>query len=514
LDFGRNEDDGAAGSSGNGNVDECATTADCPVVEPCAPPVCRSEGSGSRARLRCIATPKDCGDGNPCTTDTCEPASGLCINEPPRDEDGDGHVAEAPEDAGCGGGDCDDSDPAVHPFAIEICDSRDNDCDRAVDEDLEYTIVTRQPAPLLSLEHDRADRAGLVWNGQNYGVTYSTNLGFKQSYFKLITAFGQDASEPVEVSDINADAYAGTLAWSGINFFTAFSDARQGGGYEIYAARFRDDGVRVQSDVRLTDAPDFSLNPAVAWTGDDYVVAWDDRRNRAQGGGVFPQVYARRFTESGMPIGDEVLISEGGEAAENPTLAVGEQRLGFAYIVMGTDLLPRVRFRSFDRSLDAPTPAADVPGSLNANAQTIVSARDTFLIAWQFTFESSTPGAAIHMAAVDQVSGLISGGHAKTFGFTFARHPSLVSLGDRAVLLFAGAGADGKYEIWGNTVNTALDAPSAGLRLTLSDALSLFPHGARGPDGTIGIVFDEHDETPPNSRRPYFMTLGCAPVPE
>ena len=45
------------------------------------------------------------------------------------DADGDGA-----EDRGCGGSDCDDSDPAVNPFTQEVCDDGiDNDCDGLVD---------------------------------------------------------------------------------------------------------------------------------------------------------------------------------------------------------------------------------------------------------------------------------------------------------------------------------------------------------------------------------------------
>jgi hypothetical protein len=40
------------------------------------------------------------------------------------DADGDGHDAAA---------DCDDTDPAVHPGAAEVCNARDDDCDGTVD---------------------------------------------------------------------------------------------------------------------------------------------------------------------------------------------------------------------------------------------------------------------------------------------------------------------------------------------------------------------------------------------
>ena len=48
-----------------------------------------------------------------------------------KDSDGDGFL-----DIACGGDDCDDLDPASHPGASEVRDTRDNDCDGLVDEGL------------------------------------------------------------------------------------------------------------------------------------------------------------------------------------------------------------------------------------------------------------------------------------------------------------------------------------------------------------------------------------------
>ena len=72
----------------------------------------------------------DCVDDDPCTrNETCDTAAAACQWDL-LDSDSDDHVPIT-----CGGDDPDDSNPAIHPGAPEICDGMDNDVNGSVDED-------------------------------------------------------------------------------------------------------------------------------------------------------------------------------------------------------------------------------------------------------------------------------------------------------------------------------------------------------------------------------------------
>ena len=75
-----------------------------------------------------------------CEGNDCDPCSEWRFY---KDTDGDGWGDEDDWMEGCGPaigyvadpGDCDESDPTLHPGVVEICDGIDNDCDSNVDED-------------------------------------------------------------------------------------------------------------------------------------------------------------------------------------------------------------------------------------------------------------------------------------------------------------------------------------------------------------------------------------------
>ncbi|MCK6503188.1 right-handed parallel beta-helix repeat-containing protein [Myxococcota bacterium] len=62
----------------------------------------------------------------------------ACLPKSDEDDDDGGGGVDADDDGfvdlAAGGDDCDDSDPAVHPWATELCNEVDDDCDGTVDE--------------------------------------------------------------------------------------------------------------------------------------------------------------------------------------------------------------------------------------------------------------------------------------------------------------------------------------------------------------------------------------------
>jgi hypothetical protein len=143
-------DDAAGGCVFEPNDMACDDGIDC-TADRCesgrGPTGCVAEPDDSRCGTFCVTgvcslraggcidgEPRDCDDGSPCTTDSCEEDIMMCVATPV-DADGDGAPARVVGGMRCEGGtDCNDSNGGVHPGADELCNGDDDDCDGTTDE--------------------------------------------------------------------------------------------------------------------------------------------------------------------------------------------------------------------------------------------------------------------------------------------------------------------------------------------------------------------------------------------
>lgn len=149
-DAGDGDSEAGSGDGGAG----CASDDDCDdgiacTLDACEDGVCVHRlGSGSGASACPVGQYCDpnqgCVPGHVCATDAqCEEKLGddpckvhIYCHKPTAtcqysilDRDGDGHPPVS-----CGGRDCNDTDPYVHPGEPELCDGKDNDCNGVVDD--------------------------------------------------------------------------------------------------------------------------------------------------------------------------------------------------------------------------------------------------------------------------------------------------------------------------------------------------------------------------------------------
>lgn len=491
----RSEDAGA------GDAPSCVRDSDC-EAEPdlCAPSLCQAG--------QCIRRITVCSDGDPCTDDRCDPATGACLSEPATfDLDGDGfkgpRPGTVPGAADACGDDCDDTSAAAFPGGVEVCDSVDNDCNGVVDDGAGYLPPTDGPRDVRvsseSLESSE-NVGGLAHDGARYLATYQGTTGGKESgYGRLLARDGAFDSDETRLMQTASDAYVTGTVWTGDRFGVVWSDRRLGN-YEVYFAAYDREGRKMApGDVQISSSEGFSINPRLTWTGTEFVAVWAD----GQGGNGSFQIDARRIALDGsLPSATQTLVARG----ESPELAVGRPGLGLVYSVPSEDGL-EVVFRPFDFELRGLAPARTVssPGR-DARYPALVWNADSFVVLWQ-----ERPGDfQLTGIRLDGLGEPLAGPRALTDSPGNARFGSLIPLGDRMLLVYSDDRDGGSYELYSQTLRPELTALGTATRITESDGHSLGGVATLGPEGDVAVLFTDQRE---GRKQTYFTRLVCDQAP-
>jgi len=475
----------------------CAADPDCETGDACARAECR-EGV-------CVPLPAVvCDDRDECTADTCDPQSGQCSFTPVTlDLDGDGHRSPkpgfAPGAPGACGDDCDDRSASAHPGGSETCDGVDNDCNGKVDDGALYGNL-QAPVRIASSVFDRTNGGGMAFDGKNYGITFSGHEQRWGSYFTSLARNGSPVVPETPLSDINSETYAGTLSHNGSYFTSAWADARQDGNYEIYSNRYDSSGRKLGPDLRVTRAPNFSLDPVTVWNGTESLLVWDDRRTECRQCDDI-RLFGQRIAFDGSLIGDNVALTGQGTLAESPGIALSQTRLGVVFISrLGS--LTHAKFFTTAPDLSKPSSIVDLGGT-DVQGPSIVYVGGHFAAFWERHGENYGP--SIYGTVVDEGGTLLVPERAVTTGASFARGFSALSLGDRVILVWAD-NRNGNYEIYLQILDADLNVLSPRTQLSFSATDTLSPVAALGPNGDLGVLFDELQSS---GRQSYFLGMSC-----
>lgn len=487
---------------------ECVLDADCPGWDDaCAPAICllAAPPGGGRALGRCVSLePVSCDDGDPCTSEVCNPETGACSYALATfDNDGDGFRGPrpgfAPGEVGACGDDCDDTSGAAFPGGNEICDGFDNDCNGVVDDGADFVPVGFERR--ISGNVDYAGAGGIAWSGDVYASVYWGSDGGFRTYLALLDAGGNQLNGVDEPLSLNSgDGAGGPVIWTGDRFGVAWQDRRTGD-YETYFTFLDGSGAKKHADTQLSFAPGFSVNVTMTWTGSEFVAAWQDQRL-----GTF-DVFAQRLTPDAVPVASNVQLTQAGVYPnESPVLAKGQKTLGLTW-AFGDASVGAVEFRAYDLELNPASPEVVVTdGVTKALYPTIVWNTDRYIVAW---YDDEIMPRGIFGAALDEAgtvlvppTRLTDPGPAGR-----SRYPQLKPLGDRLLLLYADDrdGNDG-YELYARSLTPDLAPLTAETRITFAARDSIYPVATFGPEGTLGILFrDDRDGTP----QVFFTSLAC-----
>lgn len=484
---------------------QCVVDSDCESPDLCRPQRCIAAA--------CVLQPVQCDDGDPCSEDSCDPRTGRCEFAPLTvDADGDGSLralpGTVPGTPGSCGDDCNDLSALAYPGGVELCDGLDNDCDGVVDVGATYAPSEAPPLLLSSAALQGGTPGGLTFSDSSgtYGAVFTLRSGSSTNSFTAISPGQATLGSVLPVTEVNSDTFAGPIVGRDTIYATAWEDRRDDD-YEIYFNRLNTRGEKLGPDVRVSNAPGFSLRPTLievpSARGQEYRLAWEDERD---GGGG--RIYGQLVAGSGELRAGNVELTPIGVDPSAPTLVAGQRRLGLLFnqsTSAGRDL----GFRSFDLELGTPTELVSL-GADSPDGAAIAANAGRFAVAWHVVLPSSRPGPQIWGVVVSEDGELLGAPKPLTEPAQFARYPSLLALGDRLLLLWSEWRTD-RFEIYSRELTPALDPAGEATLLTGSSLEAYAPLPAFGPRGEVGVMFTGRSM---ESRDPqvFFTRLSCDPA--
>jgi hypothetical protein len=172
-----------------------------------------------------------------------------------------------------------------------------------------------------------ATHSSITASGGTLNIVWTApdpTTGYSAVWSTRSTNGGQSFSTPVKLSTSPVETATPNIDSSGQYVFVAWSDARNGPGWEIYGKESSNGGASWSPDIRLSNNPANSLEPSVAVAGSSVYVVWRDHRDGNA------EIYFISSSNLGASWGAETRLTFDPNASYEPDIAVDSPYL---YIV-------------------------------------------------------------------------------------------------------------------------------------------------------------------------------------
>ncbi|MEZ4468487.1 MAG: hypothetical protein R3F43_29635, partial [bacterium] len=377
------------------------------------------------------------------------------------------------------------------------CDGQDSDCDGVIDDEVVRLIGGEQRIT----DHGRgAIQPALARSGDTYGLVWSDNRdGSAELYYQRLDAGGRPVGAAVRLQLIGGSKLRPTIAPDGAGGFGVAWHNTRTGRAQVHFARIGADGSILVADTRLVESQANAFNPRLDFNGVDFAVVWSDQRTGTD------QVRLQRLTAQGVPVGDQVVVSQGAEPATVPTIAHRGADRAVAYnIDQQGDFDIVIQPVAAD---GAPQGARQIvsAGMGNSNAPTLAPSPNGWAVAWYDTRNDNTE----IYAALAGANGARVGAEVRlTDDLRPSFLPALVAAGNGYAVAWSDR-RSGNDEIWFQHLDGQLQPFGQPERLSVGPDAS-FGATVVYQDGVFGIGWYDRRHGPDEI---YFGLgpIGCAP---
>ncbi len=134
-----------------------------------------------------------------------------------------------------------------------------------------------------------------VSNENHYMIVWEDNTNGSPDIYGVILSTNQSTPYTFPICAEAGNQRNPVIAWDGTNYLVVWEDTRNGAS-DIYATRIAPnkqilDGTTVPG-LPICSANNDQLRPAVVWSGDNYLIVWEDERNSSS------KIYAMRVSAS------------------------------------------------------------------------------------------------------------------------------------------------------------------------------------------------------------------------